>query len=421
MYFRNIFKKKFVRDSIWSLMGVGILAISGVLINILIGNFLDVSSLGIFNYVYALYIVLSSLAVFGLTNSVIKHTSESADNQKELNNIYTSAILLVSVISSLSLSVILLFSEQFFSKSVVETHLIRTVLVAIPLYSINQVLLASLNGLRKMREYAILRSFRWFLIFSFVLISIYFKNGIDFVLLSFISSEVIMLFILLVVTGKYYNFCKPFYTKFWIKTHLDFGLKTTLTQAVNQLDNKLSLLLMGFLLSKSDIGVFSFAFTMANGLLMVPMAISINFNPLIANMWKTKREMLVLYIKKIKSATFILVLLMSALSLLLYPMFISVFMREDSLYMQTVPIFTILMLGNIVFGSMKGIVGFLPMIGEPEKHLKIKLVSFTINVILSLTLIKYYGLYGAAVATALANIFFTGLLSFAISKKLKLR
>ena len=52
-----------------------VLAASGILINLIIAAFRDAAALGAFNQAYAVYIVASQIAVFGLHYSVLRHAA----------------------------------------------------------------------------------------------------------------------------------------------------------------------------------------------------------------------------------------------------------------------------------------------------------------------------------------------------------
>lgn len=66
---------KLTTDIAWSMGSLVVLAASGILINLVIAAFRDASALGAFNQAYAIYIVASQIAVFGLHYSVLRHAA----------------------------------------------------------------------------------------------------------------------------------------------------------------------------------------------------------------------------------------------------------------------------------------------------------------------------------------------------------
>ena len=63
---KNIVNYKFVQDSAYTFVSYMILAISGIIANILIGNAYGASGIGIFNQTVAIYMIFSLAAIFGL-------------------------------------------------------------------------------------------------------------------------------------------------------------------------------------------------------------------------------------------------------------------------------------------------------------------------------------------------------------------
>ena len=84
------------RDIAYTLASFCVLAISGITINLVLAGFRDASSLGIFNQVYALYIVTSQFAALGIHYSVLRHTPVASDSNERsllLSNALYSTIM----------------------------------------------------------------------------------------------------------------------------------------------------------------------------------------------------------------------------------------------------------------------------------------------------------------------------------------
>ena len=63
----DILKNKLAGDIAWTMGSLAVLATSGIMINLIIAGFRDAAALGAFNQAYAVYIVSSQIAVFGLS------------------------------------------------------------------------------------------------------------------------------------------------------------------------------------------------------------------------------------------------------------------------------------------------------------------------------------------------------------------
>jgi len=74
---------KLSRDIAYSLCSFAVLALSGIVINITITALRDAAALGVFNLAYAVYIVASQIATWGLHYSVLRHGAYHAEDPGE--------------------------------------------------------------------------------------------------------------------------------------------------------------------------------------------------------------------------------------------------------------------------------------------------------------------------------------------------
>ena len=87
----NFLKNKLVGDIAWTMSSLAILAASGIVINLIIAGFRDASALGAFNQSYAIYIISSQIAVFGLQYSVLRYAALYDSNAIERGNMLVNA------------------------------------------------------------------------------------------------------------------------------------------------------------------------------------------------------------------------------------------------------------------------------------------------------------------------------------------
>ena len=72
--------KKFFGDTAWNYLAFSVMALTGILLNFLIAWKSGIESLGVFNQIYAAYVILGQLAVFGINDSVQKTTAEHTND-----------------------------------------------------------------------------------------------------------------------------------------------------------------------------------------------------------------------------------------------------------------------------------------------------------------------------------------------------
>jgi O-antigen/teichoic acid export membrane protein len=141
-------KKRFNRDALWNLGSLAVLGVSGIVLNIVIGYYRGAAGLGIFNEIYAIYIVLSQLAVGGVHASVLKHVSHHQDDRLHCSHITTSALLLGLVLSA-AVCVLAYLGRDVASLFPDHPEDVAGLVLAIPgllFFSLNKILLNALTG-----------------------------------------------------------------------------------------------------------------------------------------------------------------------------------------------------------------------------------------------------------------------------------
>ncbi|MCP4148293.1 MAG: flippase [bacterium] len=434
----ELLKKKFVKDVSWTLIATFIKSLSGILINILVGNFYQAEGLGIFGQVLAIYLILSIISTFGINNSVLKYTAECKEDPHTLRQLVTSAlvlsVLLATTLIGLFHMIISLYPALITTSTIMPP--LRNTLIALPFFSANKVLMGFLNGMRRMRLYSSVRSMRWLLIISFILYSYYTKKTLAFTLYAFPATE-ILLFLWLAIylkTKRILPASRPPVSanpanrevrknlwKTWIKKHLIFGGKTALTGSISELNNKIDILLIGFFMSNHDVGIYNLASSIARGFIMAASVVTLNFNPVISTLWAQKNtQLLKEYIAKLKKGSRIVMIPLLVMAGLMYPLFVTLFMKSNA-YMASVPIFYILLPGIAIVSLFHWSGGLLSMAGYPGQSIKISSSALLFNIAANIILIPEIGIKGAALATGLSYFLVIFLQRFFIKKKLALK
>ena len=69
-------------DFVWNYLAVFVAGVSGILLFLLVGALYGPDALGVFNKVFAVYIVLSQVAAFGVHLSILKHLAEATPDAR---------------------------------------------------------------------------------------------------------------------------------------------------------------------------------------------------------------------------------------------------------------------------------------------------------------------------------------------------
>ena len=71
--------RKFLTDTGWNFASFAIMAATGVILNFFIAAHFGIATLGVFNQIYAVYVITGQVAVMGVNDSAQKHNAEFMD------------------------------------------------------------------------------------------------------------------------------------------------------------------------------------------------------------------------------------------------------------------------------------------------------------------------------------------------------
>lgn len=416
----SLARNKFVSDSIYTLISFIILALSGILVNILVGNSYDSEGLGVFNQALAFYSLISTIGLWGLNQSALKFLSHSTKYLNQMSLIFSANIQLGFLISIFTVSCIFILMNfipgLFINEAVSES--LRISLYSIPLLSINKIALSLLNALREMKIFSLVKSLRWIFIFSFISIMIYYNQPLHYLMYSFLLTEIILTLILSYRCRKFIvlNIKK---IKIYFE-NLVFGTKSVLLSFIYESSSKIDILFIGFFLTDSDVGIYSFASTIAMGFLLISNVVQTNLNPIISKLWNEKNiESIKIYTDRIFRIMFVIMSIIIVLSIIGYPIFVNLIM--DEVYNDTLIIFYTLLLGVFPTSIYYSFGGYFTMANMLNIPLIIQLIRILVNIISCYFFIDNFGVIGAALATSFTLIISVLTTEYFIRKKMKIK
>jgi len=414
----------FVVGVLWNFVSLGLLSISGILIHVFIGAYFTSRGLGIFSQAYSIYSILAIFAVLGIHISVVKYSAEFSENGKELNNILSAAYISVTL-TSLAFAILawhLRLSFSGFFKSPEVALALKSLIIGLPLFSLNKVSMGLLNGLRKMKSYAVYQSLRWILLLTLILTSIFLGKNLETTILAFPATELILFLSLApymnrLITPEYrIRKLLP-----WIKRHLAFGSKTLVAGAVSDVNAKVDIIMIGFFMSDQAVGVYSLAAAAARGMLSFTFIIRINFNPVISKLYSEgKKSELTLLIRRLIRNTYFLFIPLAAAAVIVFPPIVRIFW-QDTVYSSVIIPFYILLFGITLLSGFNICGSLLTQSGFPEYQLYRACLTLLFNMAANTLLIPSMGIIGAALATSASFLLTMGLLYYYTKRKLDIR
>ena len=399
-------KSKFAHDVLWNLAAFSLMGITGIVLNLVIARYYGPSTLGVFNQVFSLYIILSQFAILGTWLSVLKHTAEYYGDEDTRSNLIVASLFLTGILATITTLIGYLlstsFGKFFGSEAVMFGWLI--VLPGFWCYSINKVFMAILNGSRNMRAFAIVQILRYLSMLIGLVYCVYNKVDGKYlpVLMSYPES---FLFVgLLIYTRRYFKFVSVKKWMPWCKIHFLFGLKGFMSGTLAELNTKVDVIMLGYFTTDSKVGVYSMAAMIAEGISQLAVVLRDNINPIITKLGVTGeiRELEKVIKKCVKNFYFVMVLLMS-LAIIVFPMVVEGITGSKSFH-DSWGVFSILAIGISLSSGYLPINMLLNQLGYPGLYTVQRCAVVVTNFLLNLAMIPFLGIYGAAIATSTSYV-----------------
>ena len=217
------------------------------------------------------------------------------------------------------------------------------------------------------------------------------------VVLSSVSSCLFLIF----VSRNYFKITLSKYLS-TTKKMLRFGVQVLAAGSINEINNQLDIILIGFFLISTDVGHYAVAVGLSRFFWLIPLSVQRITYPATSSYWSENNHGALsnMLNKSMKYCTIILVLIGLGVGFFAKDI-ITIIFKEDFVY-AVLPL-QILLIGTVIRGSIaQPIGGSLSGIGRPGLTLKIIAIIATINATLDIILIPQIGIVGAAIATTIS-------------------
>ncbi|BEQ13530.1 lipopolysaccharide biosynthesis protein [Desulfoferula mesophila] len=394
---------KFRGDVMWNLLSLGVLGASGISINILISIYYSPAYLGIFNQVYAVYIIASQVAALGVHLSAQRSVAAHGEDRDEWKTAALSAWIVCLCTSLLGCAalyfLIPLVGSILDSPQVVEG--LYWVLPGVGFFALNKVLLGILNGRRRMKAYALMNGLRLFLVLMVVLLCAVTGQPGQRLPVSFSLGEFVLLLCLMVLTYKDLWPSTLAQLRVWIGRHIKFGYKAMVAGIIMDINCRVDVLVLGVFVSDREVGLYSFAAMLAEGFNQILVVLRINYNPLIARLWhEGKLPQLYSLFRAGRKKTYLIVAPLAAVLLVAFPL-ATWLVPALSAYQASFPVLALLMAGIMSYAGYLPFSHLLLQSNSPGAQSVMTGVIVSMNFLLNLAMVPLWGKEGAALATAI--------------------
>jgi len=412
------------KNGIYSLLIRVITILVTLSLSIIVARSVSIEQFGVYNYVIAIVTILAIPVQFGISKLVVRETAKYRVNN-EINLIKSlwswslSSSLLISIFMTLSIILVCTYYSGLKSDSLFWGIFL---VPAISIISLNGAKLIGLGEITKgLVINSLLRHFLFLVIFLLIIILDYDIKDAKQVIFIHIFSACLAVILTLITLHKtipsnFFPFSEKNYNyKAWIYSVGSLAI----IAAVQQLNAKMDILMIGGLSTNKNIGLYQVA---AQGAILVGLGIqTINsyITPYIIKL-NEKKDSIALQSLLIKCsrASFLLSLPVFILFVLLGNQLISFFYgNEYALSYHPLLLLCVAQIINTIFGPVALL---LNMTGHEKETIIGSGIALVLNITLNYLTIPVWGLYGAAFSTITSVTIWNVLLWLYAKKRLQL-
>lgn len=402
----NLRHQKLSQDIAYTLGSFLVLAISGIVINITITALRDAAALGVFNLSYAVYIVASQFAVVGLHYSVLRYAAYHEASVRERGKLlFTASVCAVGL--GIVAAGVLYLAEPLFAKafsSETTGRAIRNAALGLTLFPLNKVLLAYLNGLRRMKAFSVLQGVRYAAVMVLVALIAASSLSIETTAFCFFVAEVVTAILAIAYLSARKLATGLEFSGEWMRRHFAFGTKGLMAGMFAEVNSRVDVLMIGFFLTDRAVGIYSFAAMLVDGLYHVLAMIRINFNPMLVSALRDKQWEQARRLRAQSQKLVFPVTLFLAVGLVVaYYIFTAWVMPQKGL-LEGLPSLSILLAALVIVSFLVPFDNLMMVSGHPGYQTAQQLTTVSANILFAWLLLPVLGIEGAAAGTAISYI-----------------
>ncbi len=277
-------QRRMRRDVTWNLVPVVLLAVVGLALNFTIAGHWGARALGAFNIVTTAMFAFAVFGAGGLQFSVLRAVAADPDDPVHVAEAVLANLIPNVVLAAVTTLTFVLLRGPI-GRLVHSTLVPEGILWAAPglfCFAINKTLLGVVNGLRRMRAFAIYTSVRYCLIGIGLLIAWQLAVPAAELPLIWSVAEGALLLVLLVELFATVAVRRGGRWTGQIREHLDYGARSVLATLASEINSKLDIWVVAVVMPETAVGIYSLASVVYEGALQLPVAVQNNLNPVIA-------------------------------------------------------------------------------------------------------------------------------------------
>lgn len=398
-------RRRLRRDIRWNLLPVALLGSVGLGMNFGIGGYWGTAALGAFNLVTISFFAFAVLGACGIQYAVLRAVAEVPGDDKRIASIVVGALIPVVVLAAMATGAYLLLRGpigDLQGEAVREGML--WVAPGLFCFAINKVLLGVVNGLRRMRAFAIYTSLRYLLIAVGLVVAGAWNLDGEQLPVIWTFAEGVLLLVLIVELFSTVQLAKGARWRPEAQRHLDFGVRGVSATLALEVNSKLDVWMLGIAVPNALVGIYSLAAALYEGVTQLAVVVQNNVNPVLARKLATGDHDAVLLLARQTRRWFVPALIAAcAFGAAMYPIVIPILLGDPAFAAGAWP-FAIMMLGIALASPYLPFIQLLLMADRPGWHTMYVLGIVSVNLVGTFLLIPLWGLEGAALSAAAALV-----------------
>jgi O-antigen/teichoic acid export membrane protein len=399
-------EQKLTRDIAYTMGSFAVLALSGILINLVVASARDAAALGVFNQAYAVYIIASQLATLGLHYSTLRHGALHEHEPPQCGRmLFTAAAASLGLGAAAAL--VVGFGAPVFARVFDSETTGRAIAWSAPgllLFSLNKVLLAYLNSLRRMRAYSALQAARYLIVMGVVTGIALSPLPIEYGTLAFIAAEAATAAGALAYLWRRGLARHLSWDPAWFGKHVRFGTKGLAAGMFAEFNSRIDVLLIGVFLPDRAVGIYSFAAMMVDGLYHVLAMVRLNFNPVLVSALRDGDVARACQLRR-QAQRFVMPATMALAVVAVAVLWvIAVWIVPHKDLVEGMPSLLILMTGLVLVSAFVPFDNLLMVSGHPGYQTVQQMVTVGVNACVAVPLLPVLGIVGAAAGTAISYL-----------------
>jgi len=396
---------KIQSDVVWNVGSLAILGVAGLALNVLIGEHWDESTLGVFNQGLAAYTFFSMAAVGGIDRSALRSVAEAGTDRARAAAA-AWATLVPTVLLAAVVTALYWFARWPIARFLESDGVALAIEASAPglfFFALNKVLLAIVNGERRMKTFAVYQSLRYVGILAALFVAMSEGWSGDRLLVVFTISEGVLFMVAGIDVARLLRFAPSGWSG-EVRHHVVFGARSAVSGVLLELNAKVDVWMIGATMSDAAVGVYTYASMLAEGLYQLVVVLQNVWNPILArHLAAGERDAARDVVLRARTKCWLGIGAVALVAVLLFPVALSLIGARPEFQAAHVPF-------AILAGGIALAAGYLPfgqlllMGGRPATHTLLMTLTVLANVVANWILIPRIGLAGAALATAVSMV-----------------